>query len=271
MHKLAEKIAECLKVKVEAMGIDNIERENLKELGEWVDIIKDIACYDKDMRIIKAMDEAEDSEESMKYIEEYEDYPERMYYRGQPRDSMGRYTSRRGRRGRRGYEQMPMPMYHLTPEMYHMPMEDWDWDRDMDREGMGRMYYSEGNRSGSTGGSRGGSSSGNQGSSMSGSSGGSSGGGSRGYSEGYSDGYSEGRSQGQRNQKSSRSENARRGYEESKMMQDGSPESKKKAMESLEHYMKELGEDMSDLIGKMDASEKSMLKNKLQVLAQKVQ
>ena len=139
MHKLAEKIAECLKVKVEAMGIDNIEGENLKELGEWVDIIKDIACYDKDMRIIKAMDEAEDSEESMKYIEEYEDYPERMYYRGQPRDSMGRYTSRRGRRGRRGYEQMPM--YHLTPEMYHMPMEDWDWDRDMDREGMGRMYY----------------------------------------------------------------------------------------------------------------------------------
>ena len=70
---------------------------------------------------------------------------------------------------------------------------------------------------------------------------------------------------------SSRSENARRGYEESKMMQDGSPESKKKAMESLENYLKELSEDMTDLVGKMDANEKSMVRSKLHTLAQRVQ
>ena len=70
---------------------------------------------------------------------------------------------------------------------------------------------------------------------------------------------------------SSRSENARRGYEESKMMQDGSPESKKKAMESLENYLKELSEDMTELVGKMDANEKSMVRSKLQTLAQRVQ
>lgn len=281
LKKICEHLEEAVKNEL-TKGTENIDTN---EMGEVIDMIKDIyeakeklvkACYYK--QIMEAMEESEYDED---YDEEGPLDEGRMYYRGQPRDSMGRYTSRRGRRGRRGYEQMPM--YHLTPEMYHMPMDEWNWDRDMDREGMGRMYYSEGNRGGSTGGSRGGSSSGNQGSSMSssqggsssgmsGSSGGSSGGGSsRGYSEGYSDGYSDGRSQGQRNQKSSRSENARRGYEESKMMQDGSPESKKKAMESLEHYMKELGEDMSELIGKMDASEKSMLKNKLQVLAQKVQ
>ena len=54
-------------------------------------------------------------------------------------------------------------------------------------------------------------------------------------------------------------------------MQDGSPESKKKAMESLENYLKELSEDMTDLVGKMDANEKSMVRSKLQTLAQRVQ
>ena len=220
-----------MKAKVEAKGIDNIEGQELVELGMWTDIIKDLVCYDKDKKIIEAMDEAEESEEAMKYIEMYEDYPERRGYRGQRRDSRGRYMSSR----RMGYEEphiMTADMYHdYTPEML----------RDMDRES-GRMYYSG---SGSQGGMNGGQSSGG---SM---------GGSRGYSE-------NGRGQ------SSRSENARRGYEELKMMQDGSPESKKKAMESLENYLKELSEDMTDLVGKMDANEKSMLKNKLQVLAQKV-
>ena len=123
MHKLAEKIADCLKAKVEAKGIDNIEGQELVELGMWSDIIKDLVCYDKDKKIIEAMDE---SEEEMKYIEKYEDYPEmRKGYRGRARDSMGRFKSRRG------YDEMMD--YH---EMY--PMEHY---RDMDRE-YGRMYYS---------------------------------------------------------------------------------------------------------------------------------
>lgn len=228
MHKLAEKIADCMKAKVEAKGIDNIEGQDLVELGMWTDIIKDLVCYDKDKKIIEAMDEAEESEEAMKYIEMYEDYPERKGYRGQRRDSRGRYMSRRG------YESRMMP---------DMDYEEMERMRDFDRSS-GKMYYSSGNMGGS-------SSSGMSGGSM----------GSQGGSRGYSDG---GRGQ------SSRSENARRGYEESKIMQDGSPESKKKAMESLESYLKELSEDMTDLVSKMDANEKSMVKNKLQVLAQKV-
>lgn len=230
MHKLAEKIADCLKAKVEGKGIDNIEGQDLVELGMWTDIIKDLVCYDKDKKIIEAMDKAEESEEAMKYIEMYEDYPERKGYRGQRRDSRGRYMSRRG------YESRMMP---------DMDYDEMERMRDYDRES-GKMYYSNGNVGGSSsmGGSQSSDSMGSQG-------------GSRGYSDG-------GRGQ------SSRSENARRGYEESKMMQDGSPESKKKAMESLESYLKELSEDMTDLVSKMDANEKSMVKNKLQVLAQKV-
>ena len=33
MHKLAEKIADCMKAKIEARGIDNIEGQDLVELG----------------------------------------------------------------------------------------------------------------------------------------------------------------------------------------------------------------------------------------------
>ena len=223
MHKLAEKIADCLKAKVEGKGIDNIEGQDLVELGMWTDIIKDLVCYDKDKKIIEAMDEAEESEEAMKYIEMYEDYPERKGYRGQPRDSRGRYMSRRG------YESRMMP---------EMDYDEMELMRDYDRMD-GKMYYSSGNMGGSSSGSM---NSGSMGSNS----------GSRGYSE-------------------SRYDRARRGYEESKAMhKSGSVEDKKKNMESLEHYMKELSEEMAELIESMDASEKTMVRSKLQTLAQKV-
>ena len=236
MHKLAEKIADCMKAKVEAKGIDNIEGQDLVELGMWTDIIKDLVCYDKDKKIIEAMDEAEESEEAMKYIEMYEDYPDRRGYRGQRRDSRGRYMSNRGRRG---YE-APMMMY------------DEDWDemermRDMDRP-IGRMGYSG---SGSMGGSQGQSGSGSL--SMDG---GQSNSGSMSNARGYSE---------------SRYDRAKRGYEETKSIhKDNSAESKQMKMKELENYMKELSTDVTEMI--MDASpeEKSMLKNKMQVLMQKI-
>lgn len=243
IKKMCEPLEEAVKHEL-SKGIENVDA---KELGEVVDMIKDLyeakemlvkSCYYK--QIMEAMEE-HDFEDEEEIMDEG-----RRGYRGQPRDSRGRYMSRRG--GRRGYEE---PMYYqMTPEMYHMyPAEYY---RDMDRES-GKMYYSGigSNSSGSSSGGVSGGKSGISGGSM----------GSQGGSREYSDG-----DRGQ----SSRSENARRGYEEAKMMQDGSPESKKKSMESLENYMKELGEEMSELIGKMDSSEKSMLKNKLQTLAQRV-
>ena len=245
MHKLAEKIADCLKAKVEAKGIDNIEGQDLVELGMWTDIIKDLVCYDKDKKIIEAMDEAEETEEAMKYIEMYEDYPERKGYRGQPRDSRGRYMSRRGRRG---YES-PMMMY------------DEDWDdmermRDMDRV-YGRMGYS-GSGSGSMGApsSQGGQSSGG----MSGGSSGGSNGGQMGYSE-------SGRgSQGGRDSREGRSGQSRRGYIESKEQ----GRDKQEKMKELEHYMKDLSEDVTEMISEMSPEEKSLMKQKMQVLMQKI-
>lgn len=217
MHKLAEKIADCMKAKVEAKGIDNIEGQDLVELGMWTDIIKDLVCYDKDKKIIEAMDEAEETEEAMKYIEMYEDYPERKGYRGQPRDSRGRYMSRRGRRG---YES-PMMMY-----------DDMDWNgmeqiRDMDRV-HGRMGYSG---SGSMGG---------EGGQMS--------------------------NRMQRDAKEGRSGQSRRGYMESKEQ----GRDKQEKMKELERYTKELSEDVTEMIGDASPEEKSMLKQKLSALVQKI-
>lgn len=68
----------------------------------------------------------------------------------------------------------------------------------------------------------------------------------------------------------SRTETARRGYEETKMMSDTSPEGKKRAMDSLDHYMKELADDMTSMVGKMDNAEKTLLKTKLQGLVAKL-
>lgn len=234
MHKLAEKMADCLKAKVEGMGIDNIEGAALEELGKWVDIIKDIACYDKDMRIIKAMDEAEENEEKMKYIEEYEDYPEmddgRRGYRGQPRSkTSGRFMSRgdgrRSNRGRRGYEE---PWDEMYDEMEYM--------RDVDRPTLNRMYYSG---SGSSGQSSGGS----------GMSGGNMGG-----------------SEGNRGGGNSRYENARRGYEEKKTM----GADKQEKMKSLEEYMKTIAEELTQAVEGASPEEKTMIRGKLTTLAQKV-
>jgi hypothetical protein len=236
MHKLAEKIADCMKAKVEAKGIDNIEGQDLVELGMWTDIIKDLVCYDKDKKIIEAMDEAEESEEAMKYIEMYEDYPERKGYRGQRRDSRGRYMSNRGRRG---YESRMMP---------EMDWDDMEYQRDMDRNSHNKMYYADGNMSGSS--SMGGGQSSNA---------------SRGYSDGQ---YS---SRMQRDSREGRSGESRRSYMESKEMhKDNSSEGKQHKMKELEHYMKDLSEDVTEMITEMSPEEKSLLKQKMQILMQKI-
>lgn len=239
MHEMIEKLVGCAKAEFDKKGIEQIDAE---EMGKVTDMIKDLAEAQYYRTLVVAMEE---SEYGSDYDEEGPIEDGRRGYRGQPRSkTSGRYMSRgdgrRSNHGRRGYEEMN--------QMYY----DDEYMRDMDRYNMGRMYYTDGG-------------SGN--SSNSGMSGGNSGA-TRGYSEGGSGGrYYGGESGGQMN---SRSENARRGYEEAKKSDNGSPEAKKKSMEGLEHYMKELSEDMTEMVGKMDDSEKAMLKQKLQVLIQKI-
>ena len=128
MHKWAKQIMECVKTKVEAMGIDNIEGQHLEELEKWTEIAMNIVCYDKDYNIVEAMKEAE-NEDNMRAIEMYEDYPERRFY-DHYRYADGRFAPKGRGTYQRGYSE---PYYHMTPEMY----------RDMDKYTRDRMYFTE--------------------------------------------------------------------------------------------------------------------------------
>ena len=54
------------------------------------------------------------------------------------------------------------------------------------------------------------------------------------------------------------------------MNKDNSAESKQKKMKELEAYMAELSGDITDMINDASSEEKALLKQKLQVLTQKV-
>nr|DAE96892.1 MAG TPA: hypothetical protein [Bacteriophage sp.] len=140
MHKWAKQIMECVKAKVEAIGLDNFEGQNLDDLKDFTEIAKNIACFDKDYRIVEAMEKSEDNEDIIRMVEQYEDYPDRRFYDNY-RYANGRLAPK-GRGTRRGYIE---PLYfHQMPDDYRTwedkPMQERM--RDLDRMG-GRMHYTE--------------------------------------------------------------------------------------------------------------------------------
>lgn len=242
MHDMIEKLTKCTEMEFEK-GVENIDT---KEMGEVIDMIKDLSEAEYYATITKAMEESEYGED-YDHMGAYDDNSRRGY-RGQPRDSRGRYMSRRGRGGRRGYEQ---PMDYRVPDVYGDDMEMY---RDMDRMD-GRMYYSGGSSGSSQGGS---SQSGNMSGGMS------SGQGSNTRNYG-------GESGNMRDGREGRSGQSRRSYMETKEMhKDNSPESKQAKMKELEKYTKELADDVTEMITDMSPEEKNLLKAKMQSLMQKI-
>lgn len=140
MHKWAKQIMECVKAKVEAIGLDNFEGQNLDDLKDFTEIAKNIACFDKDYRIVEAMEKSEDNEDVMRMVEQYEDYPDRRFYDNY-RYANGRFAPK-GKGTRRGY--IEPPYYHQMPDDYRTwedkPMQERM--RDLDRMS-GRMHYTE--------------------------------------------------------------------------------------------------------------------------------
>lgn len=126
MHEMIEKLVCCAKAEMDKRGIEEIDTE---EMGKVADIIKDLSEAQYYRTLVEAMGDAEYGED-YDWSGPYEE--ERRGYRGQPRDSMGRY------RRRRGYEDK-------------IPVEygDNEYMRDMDRH-MGRMYYTETSSSSTT-------------------------------------------------------------------------------------------------------------------------
>lgn len=246
IHCSIEKLADCIKTQFEK-GIDQIDT---KEMGEAVEMLNELCQAEYYSKIIKQMDKAEEEdEEEKKYMlkrmkEEGEEDESRKFYRGRPKTT-GRYISKRG------YEE-PMMDAMIPMEMY----------RDMDREHMGRMYYSGSGSSGGSGNTSGGMS-GNSSSGMGGNSGGNmSGGNTRNY--GGESGYS-------RDSREGKSGQSRKTYMEAKEMHgNNTPEAKQHKMRELENYTKELAEDMTEMVSGMSPEEKTMLKQKLAMLQQKI-
>lgn len=284
IHCMLEKISEYGKCMMEeATGSGNV---NLDDAGKIVDMVKDLACAEKDALIAKEMrkahedDEAEEKyirkmlkeenkDEFKRYMEEYGDEGERRFYddwryasgRFAPK-GRGSYEPRRSGR-RRGYVE---PEYRMPLEMYHnyTPEEL----RDMDRESRGVMYFSSPMGSGNMSGGR--NSSGNSADSVN-----SNARGyeeyQRGYSEGRMEGYNQGRNAQNRDYREGKSGTSRRGYMESRENhKDNTPESKQANMKELEKYMKSLSEDLTEAIEGASNEEKTMLKSKLQTLVQKI-
>lgn len=131
MHKWAKQIMECVKAKVEAIGLDSFEGQKLDDLKDFTEIAKNIACFDKNYRIVEAMEKLGNDEDIMRMVEQYEDYPDRRFYDNY-RYANGRFAPKGHGTYRRGYEEPPY--MHTYPEMEHM--------RDMDKD-YGKMYYTE--------------------------------------------------------------------------------------------------------------------------------
>ena len=105
---------ECVKTKIDAMGMDNLNTENIEELKAWVCIAKDIAEYDYYYHIVKAMEENPQEKYGV-------NYDENGKYYTQPRRDNGQF---RPDMRRRGFDEM----YDRMP-MYYDDMQN------------GRMYY----------------------------------------------------------------------------------------------------------------------------------
>ena len=288
IHCMLEDVAKYGKEMVSCMvGDGNV---NLQDLGEIIDIVKDLACAEKDALIAKEMrkaneeDEAEEKhflkmlkdeykDEFKKMKEEYgEDEGERRFYDNYRYKSSGRFApkgkgSYMPRGGRRGYEE---PMYHMPLEIYH----DYSPEelRDIDREKYGRLYYTPsntGNGGGQSGSSMGG---GNMGGNSSGST--------RGYSDGFDEGqrrgYSEGYEQGNRDGRSqggnSRYERAKRGYEEAKEKHKGNtPEDKQLTMREAEKMLNVVFDEIDEMLSDAPPEMKNMVKTKGMTRFQKIQ
>ncbi len=269
IHEMEEKLTEIALCEINK----GIECVNTAEMGAVIDMIKDLACAEKEAREAKEMEkEEEDEKKENEYFlkmlkEEYgEEEGEKRFYDNYRYKSSGRFAPKgKGSympRGRRGYEEPPY--YHMNPEMYKE--HDPEWYRDMDRAS-GKMYYTP-------------TSGGQSSSSMSGGNmGGNAGGSTRGYEDGFDDGqrrgYSEGYEQGSRDGRSqggnSRYERAKRGYEETKEKHKGNtPEDKRMNMAEFEKVLNIVLDEIDDMLQDAPQEMKNMAKTKGMARLQKI-
>lgn len=271
LKQMKEALVGCVQTQI----YGNMDKVDAKELGEAVDMIKDLAEAIYYCTITEAMEKEEKEGKE------------------------GKEGGKGGQHGMMYYNQrvMPMPM-----PMYHYPMEYYD-PRYRERYMPASMYAQGGSggggsSSGGSGGSSGGSSGGGGSRNAQGDGGYDSssrgnnarGGGSRGYQDGmmymeepwYEDMmYARGGRGGQgggggnrnyppmemliKDPREGRSGERRRMYMEGKGMKD-----KTSQMKELESYMQELSSDLTEMVQDASPEEKQLLQQKISTLAQKI-
>lgn len=135
IHKMIEFLTEKTLCELDK-GVENV---NTEEMGEAVDMIKDLCEAEYKAVIVKSMKKADEEEEEYNkellraLKDEYGEEGGRRYY-DEYRYANGRFAPK-GRGIRRGYTE---------PPYYHMPVNynDMEYMRDMDKS-RGKMYYSE--------------------------------------------------------------------------------------------------------------------------------
>lgn len=218
LKRMKETLASCIEGQ-----LGNLQSVDAKELGEVVDMVKDLEEAIYYCSITKAMEEAEKKEKHTHT--EYHHYtpmlPPVQYYRDMDRQD---------------YDRMYYPM---NQDMMYYPGQP--------RDSMGR--YAEGRQYSNGGGGRSGNGSG----------GSNSGGSSRQYTEMEFP-------IDLRDEREGRSPMSRRMYMESKQLH----KDKATKIKDLEKYMKELSEDIVEMVEDASPEEKQLLEKKIASLATKI-
>lgn len=236
------KMIECLTEKALCELDKGVENVNTEEMGEAVDMIKDLCEAEYRAVIVKSMKEADEEEEEynkelLRMLKtEYGEEDGRRFYDEYRYKTTGRYAPKgKGTYvGRRGYEEPPY--WHRYPgDMTDMDYDSMERMRDMDRLSRGRMYYTDmSDRMGMIDQPRSG-------------------------------------SIAERDMREGRSGMSRKHYMETREQHKTNTQQDKDAkMQSLDEYMKELSTDLTDMISDMTPEERSLMKSKMSILLTKM-
>lgn len=249
MEKLKE-ICKQLESIVSAEVARGVEKTDTKELGEAIDMIKDLKEAMYYGSVVEAMEKSEEEEKLMNKMG-------MSYYRGQPRNERGQYKE----------DGRPNKYYQMAtvPEMISIDRYD-KMPEEMQREYMrgysdgmdnGRRMYQNAANMGINP---------NQGGNE----------GTRNYDGqnnrgGNYGGNNEGSRMYERDMREGRSGMSRARYYDAKQNhRNNTSEDKQAKMRELENYMNELATDITEMIADASQEEKTMLKTKLINLSNKI-
>lgn len=234
MHvKRIHEMVECLTEKALQELNRGVETVDTEEFSKVIDSIKDLSEAEYYAKISKAMDDSDPKE----IMDMFDRYGDRRFY-DHYRYANGRFAPKGHGSYRRGYEEHPY--WHMTPEMYRDMSPEYLRDMDLDYD---RMYYSGKGAYPRP----------------------------AGLEMGNAKHFYGGDSDMMRDSREGKAGAYRKAYMETKELHKGNTQQDKEAkMKDLDTYMKELGEDVLELVHDMTPEEKTLLKTKMTTLVTKL-